>query len=108
MNRFKLFLLLRRHNWLAFRRSPAYEQSLVARVMMVIGAGFMMVYMIFLGTMFGSIANSSGMPGMLLMFMFIFLLVLDFFIRFMVQKTPAMLIKPYMLLPIPRRSVVET
>lgn len=108
MNRFKLFLLLRRHNWLAFRRSPAYEQSLVARVMMVIGAGFMMVYMIFLGTMFGSIANSSGMPGMLLMFMFIFLLMLDFFIRFMVQKTPAMLIKPYMLLPIPRRSVVET
>ena len=108
LNRFKLFLLLRRHNWLAFRRSPAYEQSMVARVMMVIGAGFMIVYFIFLGTMFGGMANSSGLPGMLLMFMFIFLLLLDFFIRFMVQKTPAMLIKPYMLLPIPRRSVVDT
>ena len=108
MSRLKLFFLLRRHNWLAFRRSPAYEQSLVARIMMIIGAGFMMVYMIFLGTMFGGMANSSDLPGMLLMFMFIFILLLDFFIRFMVQKTPAMLIKPYMLLPIPRRSVVDT
>ena len=108
LNRLKLFLLLRRHNWLAFRRSPAYEQSMVARIMMIIGAGIMIVYFIFLGTMFGGMASSSDLPGMLLMFMFIFLLLLDFFIRFMVQKTPAMLIKPYMLLPIPRRSVVDT
>ena len=108
LNRLKLFSLLRRHNWLSFRRSPAYEQSMVARVMMVIGAGFMIVYMIFLGTMFGGLANSSDLPAMLLMFMFIFLLLLDFFLRFVVQKTPAMLIKPYMLLPIPRRSVVDT
>ena len=71
LNRFKLFLLLRRHNWLAFRRSPAYEQSMVARIMMVIGAGFMIVYFIFLGTMFGGMASSSDLPGMLLMFMFL-------------------------------------
>ena len=107
MNRLKLFLLLRRHNWLSFRRSPAYEQSLVARVMMVIGAGFAMVYMIFLGTMFGSIAGGDD-PSLLLLLMPTFLLELDFLARFMVQRTPAMLLKPYMLLPLPRRSVVGT
>ncbi len=108
MSKLKLFLILRRHNGLSFRRSPAYEQSLVARVMMVFGAGFMMVYLIFLGTMFGSIANDADEPGMVMLMMFMFLLELDFLLRFMVQKTPAMLLKPYVLLPLPRRAVVDT
>lgn len=108
MSRLKLFLLLHRHTKLAFRRSPAYEQSVVARVMMVLGAGFMVVYMIFAGTMFGSIANSSDTPSLLMLLMPFFILEIDFFFRFVVQKTPAMLIKPYMLLPLPRRAVVDT
>ena len=107
MNRLQLFLLLRRHNWLAFRRSPAYEQSVVARVMMVLGAGMMMIYLIAMGTGFGSMASGDA-PGILMLFMPVFLLLIDFSMRFLVQKTPAMLIKPYMLLPLPRRAVVDT
>ena len=108
MTRLQLFFLLRRHTRLAFRRSPAYEQSLVARVMMVLGAGFMIVYMLFFGTMFGMIANESQTPGLLMLLMPAFILELDFFSRFVVQKTPSMLVKPYLLLPVPRRAVVET
>ncbi|MBP5338868.1 MAG: hypothetical protein J6Z14_06120 [Prevotella sp.] len=108
MNRLQLFRNLRRHNKLAFRRNPAYDQSVVAKVLMVIGAGITAVYMIFAGTMFGSIANESGSPGFLLFFLSAFLLEVDFISRFMVQKTPAMLVKPYMLLPLPRRTVVDT
>ena len=108
IGRLKLYLLLHRHVRLSFRRSPAYEQSLAARVMMVLGAGFMMVYMIFAGTMFGSLANSSGDAALFMLFMPFFILELDFSMRFLVQKTPAMLIKPYMLLPLPRRAVVDT
>ena len=108
MKRLQLFRLLRRHTQLAFRRSPVYGQSVAAKVMMVLGAGFMAVYMVFAGTMFGSLAHDADEPGLLFMLLLTFLLALDFSARFIVQKTPAMLIKPYMLLPLPRRAVVET
>ena len=106
MNRLQLFSLLRRHARLDFRRSPAYEQSMVAKVMMVLGAGVMVLYMLFAGTMIGTIAVDE--PGLVVVLLPAFLLQLDFLLRFMVQKTPAMLLKPYLLLPLPRRAVVET
>ena len=59
MNRWKLFLMLRKQNSLAIRRSPAFEQSVVARVMMVIGAGFMIFYLIFLGVVMAMPAAES-------------------------------------------------
>ena len=108
MTRLQLFFLLRRHTRIAFRRSPAYEQSLVARVMMVLGAGFMVIYLLFFGTMFGMMANESQSPGLLLLLMPAFLLEIDFFCRLTFQRTPAVLVKPYLLLPVPRHAVVET
>jgi hypothetical protein len=76
--------------------------------MMVLGAGLMVLYMIFIGTMCGGIASESGSPGFIMFIMAMILLLVDFFMRFVVQKTPAMLMKPYMLLPMPRQTVVET
>ena len=107
MNRLKLFFLLRKQDSLALRRSPAFEQSLVARVMMVLGAGFMVMYLILLGTMMAMPASSSGMYAMLLAMMPLWMAI-DFGIRFMVQQTPAMFAKPYMLLPMPFVSVVDS
>jgi len=107
MNAFTLFRLLRRNNNLGFRRSPAYEQSLVAKVLMGIGACFFVLYLIIYGTMFGSIASSEQEPGFLIA-IFPILMLVDFGLRFMVQQTPAMLVKPYMLLPVPRKSVIDT
>ncbi len=106
-SRIQLFRLLRRNNKLGYRRSPAFEQSVVAKVLMVLGAGFMGVYLIFFGTILAMPANESQEPGILLALMPIFLGI-DFLMRFMVQQTPAMLVKPYMLLPLPRYTVVET
>ena len=107
MNRLQLFRLLRRNNRLGYRRSPAFEQSVVAKVLMVLGAGFMGVYLLFFGTMMAMPANEAQEPGFLLALMPL-LLAIDFGSRFAVQQTPAMLVKPYMLLPLPRRAVVET
>ncbi len=107
MNRFKLFQLLRKNNNIAFRRSPAFEQSMVAKVLMGIGGAMFVIYLIIYGTMFASIANSDQTPA-LICGLLPFLLVIDFGIRFMVQQTPVMLMKPYVLLPIPRRSVIDT
>lgn len=106
MNRLQLFRLLRKNNQLSYRRSPAFEQSLVAKVLMVIGGGFFVLYLILYGTLFAHIATESGEPGMLFVLMPIMLLI-DFGLRFMVQQTPSMLVKPYLLLPLPRNSIIE-
>lgn len=107
MNRLKLFFLLRKQNSLALRRSPAFEQSMVARVMMLFGAGFMIIYLIFIGTMLAMPAAESHTPALLLAMMPLWMLI-DFGLRFMVQQTPSMMVKPYMLQPIPFYTVVET
>ena len=107
MNAFSLFRLLRKNNNLEFRRSPAYEQSLVAKVLMGIGACIFVLYLIIYGTMFGSIASSNHEPGFIMAILPV-LLIIDFGLRFMVQQTPAMLVKPYMLLPVQRKRVIDT
>lgn len=106
MKRISLFRLLRHHEHLAFRRSPAFEQSMVAKVLMLLGGGFFVIYLIVYGTIFASIAASEQEPGFIFGLL-PFLLVFDFFIRFMVQQTPVMLVKPYMLLPLPSHSVID-
>ena len=106
MNRFSLFMLLRRNSRLSYRRSPAFEQSMIAQVMLYIGAGFMVIYLIFIGTLMAMAANEGSAPGLLIATLPVFLII-DFGVRFMVQQTPAMLVKPYLLLPLPRHSVVE-
>ena len=51
MNRLKLYRLLRRNTKMAFRRSPTFEQSMVAKVMMLLLGGMFVIYLIFYGTM---------------------------------------------------------
>jgi hypothetical protein len=54
MNRFQLYRLLSRNNKLGFRRSPVFEQSMVAKVMMWFGAAFTSIYLIMFGVMFST------------------------------------------------------
>ena len=74
---------------------------------MYLGAGLMAIYLIFIGMGMSMAANDSGEPAFLLLALPVFLII-DFFFRFVVQHTPAMLLKPYMLLPLPRHSVIDT
>ena len=104
MNKFQLFRLLRKHINLSYKRSPAFEQNQWAKVLMYIGAGMFIVYLILYGAIMGMAAD--GEPNSIIMFMPIILLI-DFFLRFIVQTTPAMMVKPYILLPISRYSAIE-
>lgn len=107
MNRLRLFRLLRHNNQVAYRRSPVFEQSMVAKVMMILGGGVMTIYLIFFGVMFAWMATKSDMPGMVFVILPL-LLLMDFGARFGIQQTPAMLVKPYLLLPLPRNAVIES
>ena len=106
MNRLKLLWQLHLLDKKAFRRSPAFEQSIVAKVLMLFSASFMIIYLIVFGVMFSMIANEDDVPAFILVILPFFLCI-DFLMRFMFQQTPLMQAKPYFLLPIPRRSVID-
>jgi hypothetical protein len=107
MNRLKLFFLLRKQNSLSLRRSPAFEQSVVAKVMMLFGLGVMTCYFIMIGTFMAIPASESRVFGLLLTLTPIWLTI-DFFMRFMVQQTPSVVAKPYILQPVSLGSVIDT
>lgn len=110
MNRIELLRMLRKHVKLSEKRSLAYEQNRTAKVMMYVMSGFMLVYLMFLSIMFSLIANDSAVytPCEFLFVMLPFLLVVDFLFRFLAQQTPSQLVRPYMLLPIPKHACVES
>ena len=109
MNKLQLFRLLRRHVKLSEKRSVVYEQNKVAKTIIYVMGAFAMVYMLFISVMLALIANDteSYTPYEFLFGLMPFFLVLDFFFRFIGQQTPAQLIKPYSLLPIPKYICVE-
>lgn len=110
MNRIELIRMLRGHIKLAEKRSAAYEQNRTAKVVMYVMSGFMIVYLIFLAILFAMIANDSASttPYEFLYSLAPFILCVDLLFRFMAQQTPAQLIKPYILQPIPKHACVES
>ena len=104
MNKLQLFRLLRKNINLSYRRSPAFEQNKWAKVLIGFGAVMFIIYLIMYGSILGMAAN--GEPGILITAMLI-VLPIDFLLRFIFQTTPAMMVKPYILLPISRYSAIE-
>lgn len=105
MNKLQLYRLLRRHKRLSTKRSPMFEQSVVAKVMLALGGALFVIYLIMYGCMMG-LAVERGEYGTLMVFM-PFVLVVDFLLRFMVQQTPLMQVKPYVLLPVSRYATID-
>lgn len=105
MNKLQLFFALRRNLKLGERRHPMFEQNKVAKVFVYIGIGFTLLYLIFIGTMLGW--GTRGGDFTLLFGVMPFLLTFDFLMRFSMQQTPAMLIKPYITLPIKKGNIID-
>ncbi|MBQ9357068.1 MAG: hypothetical protein IJT98_07265 [Prevotella sp.] len=106
MNRIAIYRLLWHNDKLSEKRNPAFEQGIAAKVLMWIGALMMGGYMIFLGSLFGKLAAEEDIPPFILMIMPV-LMLLDFFMRFLSQQTPMMFVRPYLLMPMPLKRVVE-
>ena len=103
MNKLQLFRLLRRNTNLSYRRSAAFEQNQWAKVLIYLGAGFFALYLIIYGTAIG--AAAEGEPGTIISFM-ILILPIDFLLRFIFGTTPAMMVKPHILMPISRYTAI--
>lgn len=101
----QLYLMLRKNKKLGERRSALWEQNQIALIFTVIGVGFMAIYLIALGTMLGW-ASRGGDHTVIFAFM-PFLMLIDFFMRFGMQQTPSMMVKPYLLQPIRKRWIID-
>lgn len=109
MNKLHLFRALRHHIKLAEKRSVAYEQNKVAKILLYIGGSFVVLYLVFIAIMLALIANTSSSQTTyeFLFGLLPFFLAADFLVRFISQQTPVQLIKPYSLLPISKYTCVE-
>lgn len=109
MRKIDLYRELRHHRKLAERRNINLGQNKTAKVIMWFFTAFIIIYLVGLAIMFAMIANESdNATSTELMFSLSpFMLALDFSLRFVAQQTPAQLVKPYTLLPIPRYACID-
>ena len=104
MNKFQLYKLLRKNTNLSYKRSPAFEQNKWAKVLIYMGAGLFVLYLILYGSIIATTAD--GEAGRMISVMPVILLI-DFMLRFIFQTTPGMMVKPYILQPISRYTAIE-
>ncbi len=104
-----LFNELRKHGKLAAKRHPMYEKNRFGKFWMYFMAVFWAGYLVFFGITFAkALGSSSNMEAYHLMNSgLIFVLVLDFLMRFPLQKTPTQEVKPYLLLPVRRNRLID-
>lgn len=109
MNRLQLFLALRKHRSLAEERAIDLERNKVAKWLIRVGEAFVVIYLL-LGAIGFALAANDCRTLSAIEFLFClspFIILLDFFIRFIGQQTPSQIIKPYILLPIPKYTCID-
>lgn len=103
-----LFLELRRHGKLAEKRNPMYEKSKFGKFWMYFMAIFWAGYLVFFGTLFAFAFDGGATEAYHVMNSgLIFILAADFLFRFAFQKTPTQEVKPYLLLPVRRKRLID-
>lgn len=109
MNHKELYGVLCEHQKLSERRSPLYAQSRASRIVGGVLAFLAIGYLMFLSVMLAMIAlHLKRYTGYELMFVISpIILALDFLLRLTFQQTPSQLIKPYLLLPLPRHACID-
>ena len=110
MNRLQLYRILYKHRSLSMRRALDYERNRSAKYLFYIGYAMVFAYLLFIAVILSlSVnkmrdANAVGITVGILPF----ILLVDLFIRFTYQQTPAQIIKCYALLPLPRKVCIES
>lgn len=106
-----IFNELRKHGILAARRHPMYERNRIARLLGYAFGIFWAGYLIILGAAF-AFGFKDMVPNwepyhVMDAIVLPFLLTADFLLRFPFQKTPTQEVKPYLLLPVKRKRLID-
>jgi hypothetical protein len=103
-----LFLELRRHGKLSEKRNPVYEKNKFGKVFTYVMVIFSVGCLIFFGVMFAiMLKDTSREPYHFVNAGLFFLFAYDFLMRFPFQKLPTQEVKPYLLLPVKRRRLLD-
>lgn len=110
MNKIDIFKALYRHRRLAEKRDPMYSQNKAAKWIIGFMSLFIIAYLMFFAVIFALAVNSSRNTTALEMMLGImpFVMAVDFGVRWLSQQTPSQIIKPYILLPLPRYACINT
>ena len=103
-----LYGLIAKNQSLSKKRHPMFEKSTFMKFFIYIFMAFWAVYLFFLGiALYAGFEESSREPYDMINGGMIVLLALDFYLRFGMQETPAQEIRPYKLLPIPQKFLLN-
>ncbi|MDR0988447.1 MAG: DUF5687 family protein [Prevotellaceae bacterium] len=103
-----LFTVLRRHAKLAEKRNPMFEKNRFAKFWMYLMGIFWLCYFVFIGVIFAkAFDGESREPYHILNAGLIFVFAIDFLMRFAFQKLPTQEVKPYLLMPVKRRRLID-
>ena len=105
----QLFRILKHHRNLSEKRSPIFESNKAAKWMVGIMSSTVVIYLVMFAIVFALDANAShrftAMEYMVAQMPLV--LIADFLARLMFQQTPSQLVKPYILLPVPRYVCID-
>jgi hypothetical protein len=103
-----LFNELRIQGKLANKRNPMFYKNKSAKVWIYIGIGFWACYLIFFGALFAKAFGEGGQEAyQVLNSGLIFILAIDFLVRFPFQQIPSQEVKPYLLLPVRKKRIID-
>ena len=102
----RMHMILFRNMWLCARRSPVSVHNTAGRVVQLVGFLLLALYFVAVGTTLGLTAT-GGRYGIVLAFVPM-MLSFDFLLRLGLQQTPAVVVKPYVLLPVKKTAVVDS
>lgn len=97
------------HRKLADIRNLGSAENRFAKTMIHLSMAFIVIYLIAMSIPFAMIANESRTTtsSELLCCLMPFILLLDFALRFIIQQTPAQIVRPYTLLPLSRYACID-
>ena len=97
-----LFKLVSKNQRLANKRHPMFDKNKAMKIFGYCFVAFWAIYLMVLGYVFSVAFKEESIEAYDMIDKgFLIFLVIDFFSRFGMQETPAQIIKPYKLLPIP-------
>lgn len=106
-----LLSIIRQNQKLAAKRNPAFDKNRFAKFLIYFMVAFWAAYLVFIGVML-SFAFQGIFPSMepyhIMNQGLIYLLILDFLLRFMLQPSMSQEIKPYLLMPVKKNKLIDT
>lgn len=105
-----MFFKVLKSQWLSFRRSPTFEQSVAVNIVLVLLALYFILIAIFIGLAAQYIISDyfpDSEPVNIFSGFFAYYLIIDLLMRFMVQKYPVIDVHKYVNLNIKKKSIVK-